>query len=70
MQGRTFYLTIRNMDLHLKLLVVSFKGQLIQNVLQIFQNTNEIFSRISALASKERSDQKNKGTLYHYTAPN
>ena len=29
-----------------------------------FQKTNEIFSRISALASKKRSNQKNKGTLY------
>ena len=30
--------------------------------LQIFQKTNEIFSRISALAYKKRSNQKNKGT--------
>ena len=29
--------------------------------LQIFQKTNEIFSRISALASKKRSNQKNLG---------
>ena len=29
------------------------------------QNTNEFFSRISALASKKSSNQKNKGTLYH-----
>ena len=28
------------------------------------QNTNEKFSRISALASKTRSNQKNKGTFY------
>ena len=33
--------------------------------LQIFQKTNEIFPRISAIASKKRSNQKNKGTLYH-----
>ena len=32
--------------------------------LQIFQKTNEIVSRISAIASKKRSNQKNKGTLY------
>ena len=31
-----------------------------------FQKTNEFFSRISALAYKMRSNQKNKGTLYHY----
>ena len=30
------------------------------------QKTNKIFLRISALASKKRSDQKNKGTLYNY----
>ena len=30
-----------------------------------FQKTNEIFSRISALASKKRSNQKNNGTLFH-----
>ena len=29
-----------------------------------FQKKNEIFSRISALTSKMRSNQKNKGTLY------
>ena len=29
------------------------------------KKTNEIFSRISAQASKKRSNQKNKGTLYH-----
>ena len=28
------------------------------------QNTNKKISRISALASKKRSNQKNKGTLY------
>ena len=28
------------------------------------QNTNEIFSRISALPSKKMLNQKNKGTLY------
>ena len=32
--------------------------------LKIFQKTNEIFSGISALASKKRSNQKEKGTLY------
>ena len=32
--------------------------------LQISQKTNKNFSRISALASKNRSNQKNKGTLY------
>ena len=35
-------------------------------LLKVFQKTNEIFSRISALASKKRSNQKNKGTLYHF----
>ena len=34
--------------------------------LQISQKTNEIFSRILALASKKRSNQKNKDTLFHY----
>ena len=34
--------------------------------LQISQKTNEIFSRISALASKKRSNQNNKGTLYRW----
>ena len=29
------------------------------------QKTNKIFLRISATASKNRSDKKNKGTLYH-----
>ena len=33
--------------------------------LQIDQKTNEIFVRIFALASKKKSNQKNKGTLYH-----
>ena len=32
---------------------------------KIFQETKEIFSRISAQASKKRWNQKNKGTLYH-----
>ena len=32
--------------------------------LQIDQKTNKFFVRISALASKKRSNQKNKGTLY------
>ena len=44
------------------------KGQLILNCtfwcLQISQKPNEIFSRISALASKKRSNQQNKGMLY------
>ena len=33
--------------------------------LQIFQKTNKKNSRISALASKKRSNQKYKDTLYH-----
>ena len=45
------------------------KGQLISKcpfgVFESSKNHNEIFSRISALASKKRSNQKNKGTLYH-----
>ena len=45
------------------------KGQLISKcpfgVKNFFQKTNKFFSRISALASKKRSNQKNKGTLYH-----
>ena len=32
--------------------------------LQISQKTNEIFSRISALASKKRWNQKNKGFYF------
>ena len=31
-----------------------------------FPKSNEMFLRISALASKMRPNQKNKGTLYHY----
>jgi hypothetical protein len=31
---------------------------------QISQKTNESFSRISALASKKRSNQKNRGTCH------
>jgi hypothetical protein len=31
-----------------------------------FQKTNEIFSKISSIASKKSSDQKNKGTLYYW----
>ena len=46
------------------------KGQLISkcpfSVYKSHQKTNEILSRISALASKKRSNQKNKLTLYHY----
>ena len=47
------------------------KGQLISECLffvclQISQKTNEIFSSISALASKKRSNKKNKVTLYQY----
>ena len=34
--------------------------------LQIVQNTNKIFVRISALGSKKRSNQKNKNSVYHY----
>jgi hypothetical protein len=34
--------------------------------LQISRTTNKISLRISALASKKRSNQKMKGTLYHY----
>ena len=45
------------------------KGQLISKgllgVIILIKKTNEIFLRISALASKKRSDQKNKDTLYH-----
>ena len=45
------------------------KGQLISKspfgVFKLTKKTNEIFVRISALASKKRSNQKNKGTLYH-----
>jgi hypothetical protein len=38
------------------------KGQLISKGLQIYQKTNNMYLRISALASKKRSDhQKNKG---------
>ena len=34
------------------------KGQLISKCLQIFQKSNDFFSKISALASKKRSNQK------------
>ena len=34
--------------------------------LHISQKTNEFFARISALASKQRSNQKNKDNFYHY----
>ena len=44
------------------------KGQLISKCPfwchGVDQNTNEFFSRISALASKKMSNQKYKGTLY------
>ena len=51
---------------------ISYKNGLIWSVnfkmffscLQISQKTNEFFFRISALAFKKRSNQKNKGTLY------
>ena len=47
----------------------SSKGQLISKspfgVIILAKKTNEIFLRISALASKKRSDHKNKGTLNH-----
>jgi hypothetical protein len=33
--------------------------------LEIDQKNNEIVARIFALASKKRSNQKSKGTLYH-----
>ena len=46
-----------------------YKGQLISKMSfwghRFHQKTNEIFLRISALASKERSNQKNKGILLH-----
>ena len=45
------------------------KGQLISkglfDVIVSTKKTNKIYLRISALASKKRSDQKNKGTLYN-----
>ena len=45
------------------------KGQLISkglfDVIVWTKKNNEIFLRISALASKKRSDQKNKGTLLY-----
>ena len=45
------------------------KGQLISKclfgVIVWTKKNSEIFSRISALASKERSNQKNKGTLLY-----
>ena len=47
------------------------KGQLISKcpfgVKISSKKTNKFFSRISALASKKRSNQKNKGTLHHCT---
>ena len=43
-----------------------FKGQLIpKGFFDVIVSTNENFLKISALASKKRLDQKNKGTLYH-----
>ena len=48
---------------------VIIKGQLISKclfgVFRSTKKTNQIFVRISALASKRRSNQKSKGTLYH-----
>ena len=48
---------------------VTAKGQLIYKcpfgVFKSPKKNNKNFSRISALASKKRSNQKNKGTLYH-----
>ena len=45
------------------------KGQLISKcpfgVFKSSEKPTKIFSRISALASKKRSNQENKGTLYH-----
>ena len=45
------------------------KGQSISKcpfgVFKSSKKTNKIFSRLSALASKKRSNQKNKGTSYH-----
>jgi hypothetical protein len=47
---------------------MSFMPQLISEcpfgVFKSSKKTNEIFSRISALASKKISNQKNKGTFY------
>ena len=41
----------------------SFNFQMLFWCLQISQKTNKLLLRISALASKKRSNQKNKGTL-------
>ena len=45
------------------------KGQLISkglfDVIVSTKNPTNFFLRISTLASKKRSEQKNKGTLYH-----
>ena len=35
--------------------------------LQIYRKTNKFFARISALVSKKRSNQKNKGYLVEYS---
>ena len=43
----------------------SAKGQLILVTSFGPKKHRKFFLRISALASKKRSDQKNKGTLYH-----
>ena len=49
---------------HREKVQISPKGQLMFFwCLQIFQKIHEIISRISALASKKRSNQKNKGTI-------
>ena len=49
--------------------LVSSKDQLIsKGHLCVFKSTkksNDMFVRISALASEERSNQKNKGTLFY-----
>ena len=51
------------------LISISTKGQLISKclfgVIVWTKKNNELFSRISALASKKRSNQKNKGTLLY-----
>ena len=52
-----------------KELNVNAKGQLISKcpfgVFKLIKKTNKFFVKISALASKKKSNQKNKGTLYH-----
>ena len=62
-------LTCWNVQSNIDMNLVCTKGQLILkchfSVFKSSKKTNELFSRISDLASKKRSNQENKDTLFH-----